>query len=126
MTEPRSPIVVYGHPGCPMVYPVRRLLDEQAVAYDYVNIYQDLDARVRVREINRGYESVPTLVFPDGSTLTEPSLSTLRRSLQAKGYLVEGGDRGGPLSAASGHPLIVPALILLAAAAGVALLSWLT
>jgi mycoredoxin len=103
------------------------LLDEQAVAYDYVNIHQDLDARVKVREINRGYESVPTLVFPDGSTLTEPSLNTLRGSLQAKGYLDgEGDDRGGPLSAASRHPLIVPALVVLAAAAGLALLSWLT
>jgi mycoredoxin len=125
MSDTHPPLVVYGHPGCPMVYPVRRLLDEQSVPYDYVNIHQDIEARGRVREINRGYESVPTLVFPDGSTLTEPSLSALRRQLEKHGYIGP-NDMGGPLSAASRHPLILPLLLLAAAAAALALLSWLS
>jgi mycoredoxin len=33
--------------------------------------------------INRGYRSVPTLIFPDGSTLTEPRTSDLVQKLQA-------------------------------------------
>jgi hypothetical protein len=39
-------------------------------------------------EINNGNASVPTLVFPDGSTLTEPSTAVLRQKLQSLGYAV--------------------------------------
>jgi hypothetical protein len=47
-----------------------------------------MEARERVKTINHGYESVPTLIFPDGSTLTEPSAGELRRKLQGMGYTV--------------------------------------
>ncbi len=69
-----------------MVPPVRRLLEQADVSYEYVDIYGDPHARERVREINHGDESVPTLIFPDGSTLTEPSLRELRAKLQDMGY----------------------------------------
>ena len=79
-------IVVYGHPFCPMVAPVISMLKQANVAYDYVNIYQDLEARQKVSEINNGYESVPTLIFPDGSILTEPSSRQLKFKLESIGY----------------------------------------
>lgn len=63
------------------------MLDEAHVDYEYVDIYTDPAAREWVREVNRGYESVPTLVFPDGSTLTEPSRRQLRAKLKSLGYL---------------------------------------
>ncbi len=61
---------------------MRAALDELGVEYSYVDIHHDEPGRQRVREINHGNESVPTLVFPDGSTLTEPSLLTLQTYLQ--------------------------------------------
>lgn len=82
-------ITVYGTPYCPMVPPVRRLLDEANVAYEYVDIRQDREAAARVREITGGNESVPTLVFPDGRTLVEPSIRALQRELQERG---QGGE----------------------------------
>jgi mycoredoxin len=60
---------------------VRAALDELGVAYSYVDIHLVAYARLRVREINHGCESVPTLVFPDGSTLTEPSVPGLQQRL---------------------------------------------
>jgi hypothetical protein len=57
------------------------VLDQAHIEYDYVNIYADPMAAQRLREINRGCESVPTLVFPDGSTLTEPSVPELQQRL---------------------------------------------
>jgi hypothetical protein len=39
-----------------------------------------------VKEINGGYESVPTLVFTDGSTLTEPSNEAIQIRLESLGY----------------------------------------
>ena len=79
-------IILYAHPTCPMLAPVWAMLKQSQVDFDYINIHQDDDARQRVREINNGYESVPTLVFPDGSTLTEPSAAKLRRKLRKAGY----------------------------------------
>ena len=83
-----EPIMLYGHPSCPMIPTTRALLNQSGAAYEYVNIRQDDEARQRVRTINDGYESVPTLVFPDGSTLTEPSAWALRRKLKSLGYHV--------------------------------------
>lgn len=80
--------IVYGTPVCPMVAPVRNLLDRAAVPYDYINIFGDTEARASVREINAGNESVPTLRFSDGSTLTEPSLTELEAKLQALGHQI--------------------------------------
>lgn len=83
-----KPITLYGHPACPAVGPVRALLGQSKVEYNYVNIRQDSDAAATVRSINNGNESVPTLVFPDGSTLTEPSIGELKKKLETYGYQV--------------------------------------
>jgi mycoredoxin len=82
------PILVYGHEGCPMVVPVRIILNRANVLYEYINIHKDADAAARVRAINNGNESVPTLVFEDGSTLTEPSAAELSARLKALGIEV--------------------------------------
>ena len=88
-TAPESTkIILYGHAACPQMPAARAMLNQSNAPYEYVNIRQDDEARQRVREINSGYESVPTLVFPDGSTLTEPSAGALRARLQSLGYTV--------------------------------------
>ena len=89
--------MLYGHLACPGVGPIRGLLNRSGVAYDYINIHQDREAAAHIRAINNGYESVPTLVFPDGSTLTEPSVAALKAKLTGMGYRV------GPLAWLIGH-----------------------
>lgn len=79
-------VVVYGHRFCPQVRPVKSTLERSAVPYDYVDIRQNEAGRLSVREINAGNESVPTLVFEDGSTLTEPSTKVLLDHLEVLGY----------------------------------------
>lgn len=79
-------LILYGTPTCPMVPPVRGLLERAKVDFEYINIREDSEGRERVREINNGNESVPTLLFSDGSTLTEPSTRELKGKLKAEGY----------------------------------------
>lgn len=79
---PEKAIVVFGRPNCPGVPPVLRLLDSAGVVYDYVNIREDADAAAQLRAITGGYESVPTLIFPDGRTMVEPGTMKLRQVLQ--------------------------------------------
>ena len=81
-------VMMYGTPTCPMVPPVRGMLDRAQVSFDYVNIAEDAESRGKVMTINDGNASVPTLVFPDGSTLTEPSTAVLRQKLESLGYTV--------------------------------------
>jgi mycoredoxin len=81
-------ISVYGHPTCPALGPVKGLLTQSKVKFEYIDIHQDSVAAARVRAINNGNESVPTLVFPDGSTLTEPTVGELQSKLEALGYKV--------------------------------------
>jgi mycoredoxin len=82
--NPSEALIVYGTPFCAMVPPVRRLLDEAGVAYDYIDIRQDREAAARVRAITGGFESVPTIVFPDGKALVEPRVQALREALLAR------------------------------------------
>lgn len=79
---------MYAHPACPMVPSVKAILNGANVDYEYINIHEDTTGREFVREVNHGYESVPTLLFPDGSTLTEPSTGELKSKLDEIGYQV--------------------------------------
>ena len=81
-------VIMYGTPTCPMVPPVRGMLDRAQAPFDYVNIAEDAESRGKVMAINDGNASVPTLLFPDGSTLTEPSTAVLRQKLESLGYTV--------------------------------------
>jgi mycoredoxin len=99
-------VKLYGHVTCPNVAPIRGMLARAKVEHEYINIHKDGEAAALVRDINDGYESVPTLVFPDGSTLTEPSVNQLKYKLESLGYTV------GPLAWLIGNIWLV--LIILA------------
>lgn len=81
-------LIVYGSPTCLMVLPVKGMLHRAKAPFEYIDISRDSGGRRRVQEINNGYESVPTLVFADGSTLTEPSRGELRNKLEQLGYVI--------------------------------------
>ena len=85
---PPEQIRLYGHAACPALPPIRGMLERSSVSYDYINIHHDYEGRQRVLEINNGYASVPTLEFPDGTTLTEPSTGELSAKLKTLGYTV--------------------------------------
>src|SRR2546428_6360940 len=51
----------------------KRWFDAHSIAYDYINIEEDDDAAHFVMKVNGGMRSVPTIIFPDGSVLVEPS-----------------------------------------------------
>lgn len=81
-------ILLYGSDLCEMTPAVRNLFERASVAYDYVSISRNRGARQQVMGLNDGQASVPTVVFADGSTLTQPKLDVLSAKLQAMGYTV--------------------------------------
>lgn len=82
-------ITLYGHAGCPLVPRARVVLEQSGAPFEYVDIRSDEAGRLYVRDVNHGNESVPTLVFPDGAILTEPSNRTLRNKLVSMGYALQ-------------------------------------
>jgi mycoredoxin len=58
-----------------------RLLKKNNITAEIISIDGYQKAREKVMSLNNGYASVPTLIFPDGTQLTEPSSSELRAKL---------------------------------------------
>ena len=83
MVEDHAQITLYGTTWCSGTWFARRILDEHEVPYRWVDIDQDPEAAAYVQEVNNGYRSVPTIVFPDGTILVEPTGMALRRKLKS-------------------------------------------
>lgn len=88
MVQDPGIILIYGNPFCMMVGPVRAILERSDIPYEYIDIVRDQQATEKVKQINNGFASVPTLVFPDDSTMTEPTIGELRMRLNNLGYQV--------------------------------------
>ncbi len=74
-------IVVYGTSWCPDCRRSKQFLGEQRIPYRWVDIEHDAQAMAYVEQVNQGGRSVPTIVFPDGETLVEPTNAELARKL---------------------------------------------
>jgi mycoredoxin len=61
----------------------RRLMDSLNVQYTVIDVEADPSASDKVIEINGGQRSIPVIVFPDGTHLTEPSDNELKAKLEA-------------------------------------------
>ena len=75
-------IIIYGTNWCGDCRRTRRFLDMQQIEYLWINIDQDIQAEKLVFKLNKGMRSVPTLVFPDGTILVEPSNAALAEKLE--------------------------------------------
>lgn len=79
MDEQKQEIVLFTSNYCGHARSVKRFLTQHGIPVQVVNVDGNPEARARLIALNKGYASVPTLLFPDGSKLTEPSLSRLRQ-----------------------------------------------
>ena len=66
---------MYTTPWCGYCHRLKSQLDREGISFDIVDIEQTPDAVQIVESANNGNQTVPTLVFRDGSALTNPSLA---------------------------------------------------
>ena len=78
-----SQIILYGVTWCGDCRRARQIFAEKAIPYVDIDVEQDTEAAEFVKKINHGFQSVPTIVFPDGTILTEPDRLTLTEKLDA-------------------------------------------
>ena len=80
-------IVMYGADWCGDCRRSKRFLDENKVEYTYIDVEADTSAAAKVVEINGGAQSIPVLLFKDGTHLTEPSDIDLKAKLESLAIL---------------------------------------
>ena len=76
-------IKIYATTWCGDCRMAKRWFDSHGISYEYINIEEDDAAADYVVHVNRGRRSVPTIVFPDGSVLVEPSPRELAAKFSA-------------------------------------------
>jgi mycoredoxin len=72
---------MYSTPWCGYCYRLKSQLDREGIDFDMVDIEQDPEAAAYVAQVNNGNQTVPTLVFSDGSAFTNPSLWMVKEKL---------------------------------------------
>jgi mycoredoxin len=79
--ETKASFTMYTTPWCGYCHRLKSQLDREGIAYDVVDIEQDPAAVEIVMSANNGNQTVPTLVFSDGTAHTNPSLAQVKSKL---------------------------------------------
>ena len=74
-------ITVYGTTWCSDCRRAKHLMDYYNIEYYWKDIDEQPELQKIVQAINDGKNIVPTIIFPDGSVLVEPSNSELLKKL---------------------------------------------
>ena len=74
-------VVMFSTTWCGYCTRLKSQLDRAGVPYTEVNIEEVEGTAELVAAVNGGNQTVPTVVFPDGSTATNPSLSAVQQRL---------------------------------------------
>ena len=73
---------MYTTPWCGYCFRLKGQLDREGITYDVVDIEQHPEAAAIVESANNGNQTVPTLVFTDGTAHTNPSLKQVKQKLE--------------------------------------------
>ncbi len=76
-----SQIVMYTTSVCADCLRAKAFFETNHITYLQIGIEEDDEATRFISEINEGFHSVPTIIFPDGAVLVEPTWEELRRKL---------------------------------------------
>ena len=80
-TTPGSAVTMYTTTWCGYCVRLKKLMQREGIQFSEVDIETDPQAADLVMQANGGNRTVPTLVFPDGSALTNPSIDAVRSQL---------------------------------------------
>lgn len=76
-------VTMYSTQWCGYCFRLRKQLDREGIAYDVIDIDRDEEAAVRVMQVNGGNQTVPTMIYRDGTAQTNPSLHEVKAKLAA-------------------------------------------
>lgn len=71
-------IVMYTTEYCSDCVRAKKFFEANGIPYLGIGLEGNAEATEFVMQVNNGYRSVPTIVFPDGSILVEPNWAELK------------------------------------------------
>jgi mycoredoxin len=78
-----SAFTMYSTPWCGYCHRLKGQLNRAGIEFTEVDIEQVPEAARIVEKVNNGNQTVPTVVFPDGTAMTNPSLAQVAEKLAA-------------------------------------------
>ncbi len=81
MSAPETAVTMYTTSWCGYCVRLKKLMQNEGIDFAEVNIETDESAADLVMAANGGNRTVPTLVFADGSALTNPSIDQVKAQL---------------------------------------------
>lgn len=82
VTTPASGrITMFTTSWCGYCVRLKSQLNRAGIGFDEVNIEDEPDAADFVMTANQGSQTVPTVLFPDGTTATNPSIIEVQKRL---------------------------------------------
>lgn len=76
-------IVMYVTEHCADCMRAKKFFDANNIQHLRVGLEGDKQATEFVMQVNKGYRSVPTIIFPDGSILVEPNWDELNAKISS-------------------------------------------
>ena len=74
-------VTMYSTQWCGYCHRLRSQLDREGISNEVVDIEHVPDAASIVERVNNGNQTVPTLVYADGSAQTNPSVAEVKAKL---------------------------------------------
>ncbi len=81
MTAARAAVTIYTTTRCGYCFRLKKLMQREGIEFAEVDIETDDSAAELVMSANGGNRTVPTLVFADGTALTNPSIDQVKAQL---------------------------------------------
>lgn len=76
-------VTMYTTVWCGYCRRLKKQLEREGINYAEIDIEANEDAATLVENVNGGNQTVPTLVFADGSAMTNPSIVEVKAKLAA-------------------------------------------
>ena len=80
-TTTENLVTMYSTPWCGYCHRLRSQLDREGIAYEVIDIEREPEAAEIVERVNNGNQTVPTLVYADGTAQTNPSVAQVKAKL---------------------------------------------
>jgi mycoredoxin len=76
-------VTMYTTPWCGYCHRLKGQMDREGISCEVIDIEQHPEAAALVETVNHGNQTVPTLVYADGSAQTNPSVFQVKEKLAA-------------------------------------------
>jgi mycoredoxin len=74
-------LTMYSTSWCGYCHRLKSQFDREGIGYQVIDIEKDETAAEYVRSVNGGNQTVPTVLFPDGTSLTNPTIIQVKQRL---------------------------------------------